>query len=102
MTTGLVFAIAGAQLFFLGVYSLIVHTHLLRRILALNVMGSATFLAIVGMAQRAQGAAPDPLAHALVLTGIVVAVSASALALALLRQLVAAGGGTALEEDREA
>jgi len=41
---------------------------------------------------------PDPVPHALVLTGIVVAVSISAFALALARQIHAESGRTSLTE----
>lgn len=98
MSAGLVYAIAGALLFCLGAYALIVQPHLLRKVLAANVMASGTFLSLVGLAQRAADR-PDPLPHALVLTGIVVAVSATALALALLRRYFDASGRTALDED---
>lgn len=96
MSTGLLYAFTGAALFTLGLYALVVHAHLLRKILALNVMGSGVFLVLVGLAQRT-GAA-DPVPQAMVLTGIVVAVSATALALALMRRLFALSGATALEE----
>lgn len=54
---------------------------LLRRVLALNVLASAVFLMLVSLARTAEGI--DPLPHAMVLTGIVVAVSTTAAALAL-------------------
>lgn len=57
-----------------------------RRILALNVMASGVFLIMVATARRNQGP-PDPIPHALVLTGIVVSVSATGLALALAKRL---------------
>ena len=81
MTTGLLFALAGAALFALGVAGVVLIDHLLRRILAFNVMGSGAFLVLVGLAQH--GDVPDPVPQAMVLTGIVVAVAATALALAL-------------------
>ena len=45
------------------------------------------FLLLIAVAYRGLDQAPDPLPHALVLTGIVVAFSATALALALGRRL---------------
>lgn len=77
------FMLAGAALFCLGFYALAAHAHLLRKILALNVSGSGVFLILIATAHGPEGAAPDPVPHALVLTGIVVAVSATALALVL-------------------
>ena len=90
MTTGLLFALAGAALFALGVAGVVLIDHLLRRILAFNVMGSGAFLVLVGLAQR--GDVPDPVPQAMVLTGIVVAVAATALALALVRRFHALTG----------
>jgi multicomponent Na+:H+ antiporter subunit C len=99
MSGGLIFAVTGVVLFCLGLYGLIVHTHLLRKIVAFNIMGSGSFLVLVGLAQR--GGQVDPVPHALVLTGIVVAVSATAFALILMRQLYAASGRCSLPDDAE-
>jgi multicomponent Na+:H+ antiporter subunit C len=54
---------------------------------AINVMGAGVFLLLIAVAYRGPGLAPDPVPHALVVTGIVVAVSATALALGLARRL---------------
>ncbi len=99
MTTGLLFALAGAVLFALGVAGVVLIDHLLRRILAFNVMGSGAFLVLVGLAQR--GDVPDPVPQAMVLTGIVVAVAATALALALVRKLHGLTGHLELPEDSD-
>ncbi len=63
---------------------------LLRRILALNLLGAGIFLLMVTLAYRPvlQGEPADSVLHALVLTGLVVAVSATAFALALLGRLL--------------
>ncbi len=97
MSTGLIFACAGVALFAMGVAGVVLLDHLLRRILAFNLMGSGAFLVLVGLAQR--NGAVDPVPHAMVLTGIVVAVAATALALALARRLFALTGGHALPKD---
>ncbi len=96
MTGGLFYAITGVLLFCLGLYGFIQHAHLLRRILAFNIMGSGCFLVLVGLAQR--GGQVDPVPHALVLTGIVVAVSATAFALILMRQLYVESGHCTLHQ----
>lgn len=83
MTPPLLYALAGAVLFVLGLHALFTRTHLLRKVLAANVAGSGVFLVFVALAWRGEEAAPDPIPHAMVLTGIVVAVSATGLALAL-------------------
>lgn len=83
------YALVGVGLFNLGLYALIIYPHLLRKILAINIMGSGVFLVLVALAARTDGAAPDPVPHAMVITGIVVAVSATALALALMLRVKA-------------
>ncbi len=93
------YALAGVALVTLGLYAIIVHAHLLRKILAINVMGSGVFLILVALATRAKDVAPDPVPHAMVITGIVVAVSATALALALMLRLYKATGRATLTED---
>lgn len=82
----LVYGGAAALLLALAFHALARSASLLRRILALNVMSSAVFLMFVAIARRAPDGPPDPVPHAMVLTGIVVAVSASAFALVLLKR----------------
>jgi multicomponent Na+:H+ antiporter subunit C len=78
-----IYLLAGAVLFVVGFYSLLAQSHLLRRIMALNVMGSGVFLVFIGLGAQTPGAIPDPVPHAMVLTGIVVSVCATGLALTL-------------------
>jgi multicomponent Na+:H+ antiporter subunit C len=87
LTTQVLYALAGVGLLSLGLRGALVHPTLLRRVLALNVTGAGVFLTMVAVAYRGSELPPDPVPHALVLTGIVVAVSATALALALGRRL---------------
>jgi multicomponent Na+:H+ antiporter subunit C len=98
MSAVLFYALAGVGLFNLGLYALIVHAHLLRKILALNIMGSGVFLVLVASGGRTPVGAPDVVPHAMVITGIVVAVSATALALALALRVQAATGRAELPE----
>ena len=100
MTSGLMFALAGAALFAMGVAGVVLIEHLLRRIVAFNLMGSGAFLVMVGLAQRNDVA--DPVPQAMVLTGIVVAVAETALALALVRRLHVLTGKLELPEDSDA
>lgn len=97
INTAMVFALVGALVFAIGVAGLILHSHLLRKILAFNVMGSGAFLVLVGLGQR--DGAPDPVPQAMVLTGIVVAFAATALALALARHLLLLSGDMRLPEN---
>lgn len=100
MSAGLLYALAGAALFALGVAGLILRAHPLRKILAFNVMGSGAFLVLVGLGQR--DGTPDPVPQAMVLTGIVVAIAATALALALARHLPKARGERSEAEETDA
>jgi multicomponent Na+:H+ antiporter subunit C len=99
MSLFLLYALTSVVLLCVGFYSLIAHAHLLRKILAINIMGSGIFLLLVAVARRSPGSMPDPVPHAMVLTGIVVAVSATALTLALIRRLHAETGAVSLPED---
>jgi multicomponent Na+:H+ antiporter subunit C len=98
MSVPFLYALVGIGLFCLGFYALIVHDHLLRKILAINVMGSGVFLVLVALARRGGEAPPDPVPHAMVITGIVVAVSATALALGLMLKVKAATGHASLPD----
>lgn len=92
------YALVGVGLFVLGLYALIVYEHLLRKFLAINIMGSGVFLVLVSLAARVPGI-PDPVPHAMVITGIVVAVSATALGLVLMLRLQDVTGKAELPQD---
>lgn len=95
MSVFLIYGLAAVALFGICLNALITRTHLLRKILALNMLGSAVFLLLISIAYRnAIDDRPDPVPHAMVLTGIVVAVSATAFALALARRYHAETGRT--------
>jgi len=97
MPSSYFFALAGVALFCIGLRALILRAHLLRKVLAVNLMGSGTFLVLV-----APAAPGDPVPQAMVITGIVVAVSASALALNLMLKVRAATGRAELDGDHAA
>ncbi len=84
MTAGLLYAFAGGLLCSVALFGFIRLDHLLRKLLAFNLFGSGTFLVLVGLAHHRNGA--DPVPQALVLTGIVVAIAATALAVVLIRR----------------
>ena len=100
MTSATVWVLAAASIFGVGLYALIVARHLLRQLIAVNVMGSAVFVLLVVAAGPIAGAL-DGIPLALVLTGIVVAVSATGFALALLVRLAEVTGSISLEDDGE-
>jgi multicomponent Na+:H+ antiporter subunit C len=94
------FGIAGAVLVGLGVYGLIVSGQPLRKLLALNVIGTGAFLLFGTVARRgaAAGLAADPVPQALVITGIVVAFAATALAAAIMLRLARVAGSADLDD----
>lgn len=81
------YALAGIWIAVLGLRGVLVGTDDFRRILAANLFSSGVFLLLVSLAGREPDAPPDPIPHGMILTGIVVAVSATALMLALLGRL---------------
>lgn len=99
ISVNVIYTLTGVVLFATGFYALMAHPHLLRKILAINVSGSGVFLILVATAHRAPDAPPDPVPHAMVLTGIVVAVSATALALVLAYHLQKSTGRTTLSDN---
>lgn len=84
-----VFTLGAVGLVLIGLLGLVRTGHRLQQLLAVNVMGAGVFMLFLVFA--AQHAPVDPVAHALVLTGIVVAISTLALGLALIRRLVLEG-----------
>lgn len=90
--------LAGAALIGLGLYGLIVDPRPLRKILAFNMLGSGVFLVfgIIARNGAAAGFSGDPVPQAMVITGVVVAFSASALAVAMLLRLYEESGETSL------
>ena len=98
MTAEFLYALVGVGLFCLGLYALFVRANVLRKILAINVMSSGVFLVLVALARRTGSGAPDPVPHAMVITGIVVAVSATAFALILMLRMVMESGRSELPD----
>jgi multicomponent Na+:H+ antiporter subunit C len=101
MSAATVFGLCGAVAVCLGLYGLITHPQPLRKILAFNLVGAGAFL-LFGVAARrgaAVGFGGDPVPQALVITGIVVAFSATALAVALLLRLSQVTGSATLRPD---
>lgn len=98
------FGVVAALLVGIGLYGLIVNPQPLRKILAFNVIGNGVFLLFGAIAHRgaAFGLGSDPVPQALLITGLVVAFSATALAVALLLRLVEATGSDTLANDAPA
>lgn len=89
---------AFVALFCIGLYVVIAKQNLIKKLLGLNIMETSVFAFVVTSGMVDGGTAPivvpgasgpfaSPLSHALILTGIVVAVSITALALSLIIEI---------------
>ena len=101
MTPSVLAGLTGAALVGFGLYGLILHPHPLRKLLAFNIIGSGVFLVFGIVARRgaAAGFRFDPIPQAMVITGIVVAFAASALAVALILRLSAESSRVTLDPE---
>jgi uncharacterized MnhB-related membrane protein len=82
--------LAGLAIIGLGLWAFVRHRHLLRRLLAFNVLGSGVFLVLAGVA------GPRVEAQALILAGLIVALLGSLLGASLIRRLFILDGRLAL------
>jgi multicomponent Na+:H+ antiporter subunit C len=101
MSSPTLYGLCGAVLVGLGLFGLIVHPQPLRKIVAFNLIGGGVFLLFGVVARRgaAAGFGGDPVPQALVITGLVVAFAATALAVALLLRLFHETGRATLRSD---
>ncbi|MGH6813075.1 MAG: NADH-quinone oxidoreductase subunit K [Methylocella sp.] len=101
MSAATLAGIIGASLIGLGLYGLITNPQPLRKILAFNLIGSGVFLlfGIIARKGAAAGFVADPVPQAMVITGIVVAFAASAIAIALVLRLFEETGRVTLRPD---
>ncbi len=86
-------------LFVIGFHTMLTHSNLIKKVIGMNIMDTSIFLFFVAIGYVHQGRAPifsnggvsqvyvNPLPSALILTGIVVAVSVTAYALSLIVKL---------------
>lgn len=103
MSAETLFGLCAAGLVGFGMYGLIVQPSPLRKLLGFNVLGGGVFLLFGVIARRgaAAGMGGDPVPQALVITGIVVAFSATALAVALMLRLLRETGRLSLRTDAQ-
>jgi multicomponent Na+:H+ antiporter subunit C len=107
MTSLTLFGFCGAALVGLGLYGILCHPGVLRKIIALNLLDSGVFLLFGVIARRGGGlldgeaaVGADPVPQALVITGLVVAFAATALGVALVLRLAAASADADSERDK--
>ena len=109
------FSIAAVILFVTGFVNMMVHPNLIKKVVAFNIMDSATFLMLASRGMIAGRTAAiltdggadvtryvNPIPAGLVLTGIVVSVSVSAFSLALIQRIYGAYGTVDMRELLEA
>jgi len=101
MINAVFYEVGGVLLLALGLYGTLVTFDRLRRVISVNVMGTGVFLVLISLAARRPDSAPDPVLHAMVLTGIVVAVSATALGIALVCKLEEIDSDSAMADEQE-
>jgi multicomponent Na+:H+ antiporter subunit C len=101
---GTLFGLCAALLVGVGMYGIVANAHPLRKIVAFNIVGSGVFLLLGAIARRgaAAGLGGDPVPQALLITGIVVAFSATALAVAVLLRLFDVTGSVTLSAEEPA
>lgn len=86
METDFFYSTVGVLLFGMGLFSVVFNKDIMRQILAVNVMGSGVFMILIANASVSFPIA-DPVPHAMVLTGVVVAVASTAMALSLMKAI---------------
>ena len=99
MTPLAMYAAAGCGLFLMGLWGIAARAHLFWKILGFNLMGSGVFLILLAAPPRLEPGQADPVTQAMVLTGIVVAAAATAVALGMALRTVARTGAPFLIED---
>jgi multicomponent Na+:H+ antiporter subunit C len=101
MNAETLYGLCAASLVGLGLFGSIVDPQPLRKILSFNLLGGGVFLLFGIIARRGAvaGMGADPVPQAMVITGIVVAFSATALAVALVLRLFEATGDATLRSD---
>ncbi|MCB4824794.1 NADH-quinone oxidoreductase subunit K [Roseicella aerolata] len=86
MSATLPYGVTAAALIALGLFGLVAQAAVLRKILACNLLGGGVFL-LFGVVARRGATAADAVPQAIVITGLVVAFAATALAVALALRL---------------
>jgi multicomponent Na+:H+ antiporter subunit C len=101
VSTATLYGLCSAVLVGMGLFGLVTHPQPLRKILAFNLIGGGVFLLFGAVARRGAAAefGGDPVPQALVITGLVVAFAATALAVALLLRLFQETGRSTLQSD---
>lgn len=87
ITQSMLFSLCAVILLAIGLMGFLLSSDFLRKLLALNVIGMAIFMLLIAVGSNDPNAI-DPVPHAMVLTGIVVAAAGTALGLNLASKIV--------------
>jgi multicomponent Na+:H+ antiporter subunit C len=101
MSAATLYGLCSAVLIGLGLFGLLTHPQVLRKILAFNLIGTGVFL-LFGVAARrgaTAGFGGDPVPQALIITGLVVAFASTAVAVSILLRLFQETGRITLTSD---
>ncbi|WP_350343298.1 cation:proton antiporter subunit C [Proteinivorax hydrogeniformans] len=104
--------VGAAVLFVIGLYTVLTHSNLLKKVIGINIMETSVFLFFVSIGYVAGGEAPiigensdaiyvNPLPSIIILTGIVVAISLTAYALSLIIRIYDEYGTLDMDEIME-
>jgi len=96
----LIYGLTSAVLVVIGIAGVFGTKHFFKKIIATNIMGGGVFLCFVSFAHRDFLSFADPVPHALVITGIVVATTSAAFALALARRIHQLTGDETFPKDK--
>jgi len=99
--SGILYALCGLAIAGIGLWGVIVRRHLVVRLVAFNVLGAGIFLVFGGIASRRPDLGPDPVPVAMVLTGLVISLAATAVGAALIVRHAALTGRATLPEETE-
>jgi multicomponent Na+:H+ antiporter subunit C len=101
MNATTLFGLCGAALVGIGLFGLVTNPEPPRKILALNILATGIFLLFGAIAKRgaAAGLGGDPVPQAMVITAIVVAFAATAMAVTLVLRLFGEAGQARLDDE---
>jgi multicomponent Na+:H+ antiporter subunit C len=95
----MLYALCGVALAGIGLWGVVVRRQLLVRLVAFNIVGAGIFLAFGGIAARRADLGADPVPLAMVLTGLVISLAATAVGAALIVRHAALTGRETLPEE---
>lgn len=101
ITASEIYLAAAVGVILTGLYGVMSIESLLRKLIAMNLLGTGIFMVYIAIARRIDAVQPDPVPHAMVLTGIVISVSATAFGLVLARRVAALTGRARLPRPGE-